>query len=299
MSFDIIMKTPGKELPPLEPGQFRYVLGRDGLSMERCTPMYTSSVKVDGPIPFLEEHPQHCQLHCGSIPSEMLQQMVGFFQAAYKMHGGEAALVLLYYPETGTFAWHCPQQKIHFYSWWGKLYVDDTVEYDNPLTLPEGAVHFGDAHSHTGPPTPSITDQNDEAHLDGLHLIVGYVGSQRPTWHLDFCMDGNRFSVPTDVIFEAIPEAPFPEPPEEWMKQIQLIYPESHTKSKSKSSSNSSWQGGTYQTSNYSSTGNSGSYYNKSNFSSTNDDDNEPHSGSETYAKEQPTEDSNNAEEDS
>lgn len=296
MSFDITIKTPGTELPPLKPGQFRYVLGRDGLSMERCTPMYTSSVKVDGPIPFLEEHPQHCQLHCGPIPSEMLQQMVGFFQAAHNMHGGEAALVLLYYPETGKFAWHCPEQKIHFFSWWGKLYADDSVEYENPLSLPDGAVHFGDAHSHTGPPTPSLTDQNDEAHLDGLHIIVGHVSSRRPTWHLDFCIDGNRFSVPTDLMFEAIPEAPFPEPPAAWMKQIQLIYPESYTKSKS----TTSWQGGMYYTSNDSNAGRSNSYYSQSNFGSAKDEDQaeEPLSRSDSYAnKKQASEDSHTEEE--
>lgn len=241
MSFEITMKAPGVELPPLQPGQFRYVLGRDGLSLERSTSMYTSSVKVDGPIPFLEDHPEHCQLHCGPIPSEMLSQMVGFFQAAYRMHGGEAALVLLYYPETGRFAWHCPKQTIQMYLWWNKLCPEDSVEYDNPLTLPEGAVHFGDAHSHIGPPTPSLVDENDEAHLDGLHMIVGYINSQRPSYHLDFCIDGHRFKVPTGAIFEAIPEAPFPEPPEEWMNQIEILYPKSFLKSKSNTYSTNSY----------------------------------------------------------
>ena len=241
MSFEIFMKTPGMELPPLAPGEFRYVLGRDGLSLERATAMYTSSVKVDGPIPFLDDNPQHCQLHCGPIPSEMLSRMVGFFQAAYQMHGGEAALVLLYYPETGRFAWHCPKQMIRMYLWWNKLHAEDSVEYDNPLTLPEGAVHFGDAHSHLGPPTPSLVDQKDEAHLDGLHIIAGYVNSQRPSYHLDFCIDGHRFKVPTDAIFEAIPEAPFPEPPAEWLNQIRILYPKSYLASKSNTYSTSSY----------------------------------------------------------
>jgi len=278
MPFNILMKTPGAELPPLEPGEFRYVLARDGVNLERATPMYTSSVRVDGPIPFLEEHPQSCQLHCGQIPAEMLSQMVGFFQAAHDLHGGEAALVLLYYPETGQFAWHCPEQKIQMYSWWGKLYAEDSVEYDNPLDLPEGAVHFGDAHSHTGPPTPSIVDHNDEAHLDGLHVIVGYVASKRPSWHVDFAIDGNRFSVPTGVIFEAIPEAPFPDPPEEWMKQIKVIYPKSYSKPSS-SSSSKNWQGSSYQTSYYSSS----SYSNtpsKGSWYRSNEDDDKPQSES-------------------
>ena len=225
MSFDITIKTPGTNLPDLKPGEFRYVLGRDGLCLERCTPMYTSTVKIDRPIPFLEEHPQQCQLHCGPIPSDLLQQMVGFFQTAYRMHGGEAALILLYYPATGRFAWHCPKQKIEMYSLWGRFHAEDSVEYDNPLDLPEDAVQFGDAHSHTGPPNPSLMDQNDEAHLDGLHIIVGYIKSPRPSWHIDFCIDGNRFAVPPEIILEAIPESPFPDPPEEWMEQIELVYP--------------------------------------------------------------------------
>jgi hypothetical protein len=257
MSFDISIKTLGTVLPELQPGQFRYVLGREGLFLERSTPMYSSSVKVDGPIPFLEEHRQQCQLHCGKIPVEMLRQMLGFFQAAYKLHEGEAALVLLYYPATETFAWHCPRQTIQMYSYWGKWYSEDSVEYENPLALPAGAVHFGDAHSHTHSPKPSLMDQNDETHLDGLHIIVGYINSSRPDWHLDFCIDGNRFAVPTDVILEAIPEAPFPEPPEEWMREIQMVYPKSSSKN-----SDSGWQGSTYSTSNYSSSYSSKSSYN-------------------------------------
>jgi hypothetical protein len=260
MAFDITLKTPGTRLPELKPGQFRYVLGRDGLHLERCTGMYTSSVKVDGPIPFLEPHPQQCQLHCGPIPVEMLRQMVGFFQAAYEMHHGEAALVLLYYPETGQFAWHCPKQTIEMYSCWGRYYPEDSVQYDNPLTLPEGAVHFGDAHSHIGPPSPSIVDHNDETHLDGLHIIVGYINSRIPKWHIDFCIDGHRFSVPPSVMLEAVPEAPFPDPPEEWMKEIHVVYPKSYYKS----SSNSDWQGSTYSTSSYNSGSSRSSSYDSS-----------------------------------
>jgi hypothetical protein len=179
----------------------------------------------------------------------MLRQMVGFFQAAYQMHHGEAALVLLYYPDTKQFAWHCPKQTIEMYSCWGQYYPEDSVEYDNPLTLPEGAVHFGDAHSHIGPPSPSIVDHNDETHLDGLHIIVGYINSRCPRWHIDFSIDGHRFSVPTGVILEAIPEAAFPEPPDDWMREIKVIYPASYYKN----SSNGNWQGSTYTTSQYSS----------------------------------------------
>jgi hypothetical protein len=261
MPFDITLKTPGLKLPELKPGEFRYVLGREGLYLERSTAMYASSVKVDGPIPFLEPHPQECQLHCGKIPSLILRQMVGFFQAAYQMHHGEAALVLLYYPETETFAWHCPKQTIEMYQCWGRYYPEDSVKYDNPLTLPEGAVHFGDAHSHIGPPSPSLMDHNDETHLDGLHIIVGYINSRCPRWHIDFSIDGHRFSVPTGVILEAIPEAPFPEPPEEWMKEIHVAYPASYYKQ----SSGNDWQGSTYTTSYSSNSSKSSSYDSPSN----------------------------------
>lgn len=103
-------------------------------------------------------------------------------------------------------------------------------------------------------------------HLDGLHLIVGYVNSQRPTWHLDFCIDGNRFTVPTDMIFEAIPEAPFPKPPKEWMDQIQIVYPKSYSQSKSQpKSQGTTYYGSSYYTDSYT----TGSTYD----SSLNDDD--------------------------
>ncbi len=282
MNFEILIKTLHTELPELKPGQFRYVLGRDGLHVERATPMYTSSVKVDGPVPFLAEHPQQCRLNCGPIPSNMLRQMVGFFQAAYHMHGGEAALVLLYFPATGKFAWHCPKQTIRMYSSWGKFRADDSVEYDNPLSLPAGAVQFGDAHSHIGPPIPSIMDQNDEAHLDGLHIIVGNISSRFPRWHIDFCIDGHRFSVPTDMILEAVPEAPFPEPPVGWTQQIQLVYPSWKTESYSASKPRTS----TWSSSSHSRFGSSKNQNGSGSRDSVEENDESPPSASEKPAAE-------------
>jgi hypothetical protein len=76
------------------------------------------------------------------------------------------------------------------------------------------------------------------------------------------------------MILEAIPEAPFPEPPEEWMQEIKVVYPASYYKS----SSNSDWRGSTYTTSSsYSSSSRSSSYDNSNGngrrFSKDEDDD--------------------------
>lgn len=238
MQPNVVVKLPGRDLPALEPGQMRYILAREGVYRERASELFSSCTLMSGKLEELDRHQQICSLHCRKIPTAMIRQMVGFFREAYSLHGGEAALVLLYNSDTDEFQWHCPEQTVKLFTIRGRWIADDSIQFENPLDLPDGFIQFGDAHSHEGPATPSYVDHNDEEHRDGLHLIVGYVGHRRPTYHADFVIDGQRFEFEPEQLLEDFPEPPYPAPPREWLKQIRV-----HKRS-SYSSGYSSWGSG-------------------------------------------------------
>jgi hypothetical protein len=97
----------------------------------------------------------------------------------------------------------------------------DTIAYSNPLTLPDGYVLFGDAHLHVGAAVPSQMDVRDDG--DGLHIIVGNILST-PGYHIDFVMDGRRFPIEPEAIFDDPRCEPFGWHPPSWPRQLYRRY---------------------------------------------------------------------------
>ena len=221
MSIEVLVKTAHEPLPEL-PAGMRYIVARDGTYLERRSGLFHSSVKVDPLIPMLDPHDEFCQLACPPLPRAMLRQMLGFFRAAYEKHGGEAALILLYHPEARRYRWWCPPQTVKMIWLWNRYEASDWVQFDAPLELPAGYVHLGDAHSHHGSATPSFVDRDDERYQDGLHLIVGNITGNSPTWHIDFCIDGQRFTVQPPLLIESLPPPPYLPAQARWLEQIKL-----------------------------------------------------------------------------
>jgi hypothetical protein len=221
MTIDYRIKHPGVTLAALQPGDVCYTLAEQGVFVERATESFHSCTRIEGPIPLLESHAERCELRTGKIPAAMVGEMLGFFQAAYRLYQGEAALVLLYSPRQRQFAWYCPPQSVEVYSYRGCLSADESVEFDNPLTLPPGFQRFGDAHSHVGHPLPSMMDRRDDG--DGLHIVVGHIAG-RPMFHIDFVVDGQRFNFTPEGLIEELPPPPHPQPPREWLDSIRLVH---------------------------------------------------------------------------
>jgi len=216
------VKYPGAELPEVEPGKMRFVVARDGNYLDRHTKICTTTTAIDGPLPGLDSHREKCVLHFGQIPLDMILHMLSFFVSAYQIYDGEAALVLLYNPDQRTFRWHCPPQTVEIYQYRGRWQAWDSVVFRNPLQLPDGFIRLGDAHSHVGAAEPSIVDRDDEAHSDGLHIVVGNLAGQ-PSYHIDFVVDGRRFRVPPEVILSGQPSPPYPPPPKPWLRCVRFV----------------------------------------------------------------------------
>lgn len=235
MSIPVHVKSPGVQLPVLKPGQVRYVVAREGTFLERRTAMYATSVRTSQPVVSLETHAERCTLYIPGIPRVMSRAMLAFFVEAYRLHQGEAALVLLYDPRRRRFRWHCPVQTVEVYRSFGRLRSYDSITYEMPLELPDGYVIFGDAHSHGDMlPLPSHVDHGDETHKDGLHVIVGGLGRNRePQYHIDFVMDGLRFAVAPDIVFDDATCHPFCRAPRSWTKRIRMVRPSNSSTSSS------------------------------------------------------------------
>ncbi|MBI3464784.1 MAG: hypothetical protein HY000_17270 [Planctomycetes bacterium] len=222
MAIPVYVKYPVTALPSLRPGEMRYVLAREGLYFERSTAMYVTTTRTDAPLLDLEQHQERCLLTCDPMPRSMIRVMLAFFRAAYAMHEGEAALILLYNPKARRFRWHCPDQTVDVRYSFGRWRADDMIHYENPLELPAGYIPFGDAHSHGNwMARPSGIDRQDETYKDGLHIIVGNI-CRRPEYHIDFVMDCRRFEVPPEIILEDVCCEPFGGPPPSWLKRIQM-----------------------------------------------------------------------------
>lgn len=100
--------------------------------------------------------------------------------------------------------------------WW----ASDLIVFQHPSTLPDGYLIFGDAHLHPGTPHPSSIDVDDDQ--DGLHIIVGNLPGE-PHYHIDFVMDGTRFGVREELIFEDPRCQPCRRAPRGWLDQIRLV----------------------------------------------------------------------------
>jgi len=238
MSMPIHVKFPGTILPELEPGAMRYVLARDGLLLERSSGLFSTTTPLEGPILELAEHRPRCTLHCGKVPTALVRAMLGFFQVAYRIHQGEAALILLHHPDTGRFRWHCPEQKVEVYRSYGRLSAYDAVNFEIPLEVPDGYVILGDAHSHGElSAIPSYVDEKDEKYKDGLHLIVGRVHKPgRTEYHVDFVMDGHRFTLNAEDVLETTLHEHVGKAPLSWLERVRMEqYSSWYSKSSAKS----------------------------------------------------------------
>ena len=219
MNLPILLKQGTTSLPRLRTNAARLVLARNGMFLERRGPMFLTSTRMRAADLELDDHTQYCLLSFGVLPGELHRDMLTFFLHAHRIHGGEAALILLFHPERRCFLWHCPPQTVDMHEHRDGWYADDIIEFENPLDLPDGYVQLGDAHLHPGSPHPSALDRHEDQ--DGLHIIVGNI-TRTPQYHIDFVMDGVRFPVPPAQFFAAPDSLPDTLAPDLWIEQIRI-----------------------------------------------------------------------------
>jgi proteasome lid subunit RPN8/RPN11 len=198
-----------------------YLLTGNGLFIRRRHAFFTSCVAArDWPSELLQQEP-HLELRCPKLPQAAMERIVGFFSRIERLHGSEAAAILLYDRRRESVSFEVPEQVATVTEGWnGERYATD-VRYEMPQLAPDIAV-FGSVHSHAdGPAYSSHVDCEDESHRTGLHIVVGRVEREPPEIHCEYVVDGVRFKVDAGAVIEGYQRRDT-DVPAEWIERVEV-----------------------------------------------------------------------------
>jgi hypothetical protein len=206
--FPIVEAGPSLETASLP----AFVVARDGLYLRKRSLLGLSQTKV-GRVAHLPEGREFVDYALPRVPADLMARAVGFFRAVYRLHKTEAAVLLSW--RDGSFDLAVPAQKV----------TGVSVKFDlSDADLPAGSRLVGTMHSHGGfSAYASSTDEDDEAELDGLHIVVGDFDRRRLGYSAAIVVDGIRFTLKTGQLIER--PRRLVEPPDDWLGKVKLAPP--------------------------------------------------------------------------
>ena len=184
-----------------------FVVARDGLYLRKRSLLGVSQTKV-GRIAHLPAGSEFVDYALPRVPADLMARVVGFFRAVYRLHQTEAAVLLVW--RDGVFDLVVPPQKVTAVS----------VSFDvRDGDVPPGWRVVGSMHSHGAYGAyASTTDEDDEAELDGLHVVVGDLERRSIGYAAAIVVDGVRFDLKASRLFER--PRRFVEPPADWLARV-------------------------------------------------------------------------------
>ena len=189
-----------------------FVVARDGLYLRKQSLLGLSQTKVER-VAHLPVGKPFLDYRLPKLPSELMGRVVGFFRAVYDRQQSEALVLLLW--QGDRFELLVPRQSATSVS------VRHKLDHSG---LPAGSRLVGTIHSHGAfSAFASATDEDDEADLDGLHVVVGDLLRRRPSFSAALVVDGYRFGVRQSQVLER-PRAIVP-PPDEWLARVKVAPP--------------------------------------------------------------------------
>jgi hypothetical protein len=206
--FPILEAGPGLEGAALP----AFVVARDGLYLRKRSLLGVSQTKV-GRIAHLPTGSEFVDYALPRVPADLMARVVGFFRATYRLHRTEAAVLLVWHE--GVFDLVVPRQSV----------TSVSVAFDvRDGDVPPGWRVVGSMHSHGAYGAyASTTDEDDEAELDGLHVVVGDLDRRRTGYAAAVVVDGVRFALKASSLFER--PRRFVEPPEDWLARVKVAPP--------------------------------------------------------------------------
>jgi len=186
-----------------------FVVARDGLYLRKQSLLGLSQTKVER-VAHLPAGKPFLDYRLPKLPAELMGQVVGFFRAVYDRQQTEALVLLLW--QDDRFEILVPSQSTTSVS------VRHKLDHSG---LPAGSRLVGTIHSHGAfSAFASATDEDDEADLDGLHVVVGDLLRRRPSLSAALVVDGYRFGVRQSQVLER-PRTIVP-PPDEWLARVKV-----------------------------------------------------------------------------
>lgn len=199
-----------------------YWLTRDGPYLCRNHPFFETDVPAPRPPRSLATHRPRCRLRYPRLPRRLLEDIVGFFDLVYQAHGSESLVLLFWDMERQDFVLVVPEQEATV--WESSLGTRSPLDvgYTIPLTLPPRHLLVGDVHCHGDLSAyASSTDRDDEEHRDGIHVVVGRIDREPPSFHAELAVDGHRFSLDFDQVFEGY-EQRSAGVPADWLERVKV-----------------------------------------------------------------------------
>jgi hypothetical protein len=203
-----------------EDGVF-YILGSNGLFLCRNQKFFTSCVPANNWPCALGKQESFLKISYPLLPRRLLELAVGFFDAIYNIYRAEATMLLLWDETRQKYKLLVPNQKsIVFENWKGRIFPL-SVQYEIPVNLKEYII--GDLHCHCEANAfSSMTDQNDETHRAGLHIVVGQIDKEPPEFHIECVVDRVRFEIMPENILEGYRKRR-KGVPLQWVEKVEII----------------------------------------------------------------------------
>lgn len=216
----VFVKTPDDPEWPEDEKVF-YTISGDGLHLCRNHEFFRSCVPAPSWPSELAEQKTFLQLRYPRISPRQIEQVVGFFDLAWKLHGGEAAVMLAFDRDKNESRVIVPEQVTEVIrSSKGDLYPSG-VRYELP-SLPAHLTVYCDVHSHCDLSAyASSVDTNDEAYRAGLHAVVGKLHQEPPQFHTEAVVDGVRFKVASATLFDGYRRRAY-DFPRWWLDKVEV-----------------------------------------------------------------------------
>lgn len=200
--------------------RFYYEVASNGVFQVKDTPLFRSVTRVTRDLPGLHPSHERLDMHFPPLPRDLLEDVIAFFDAVYRLWEGEAIAMLFYDPETRRYRADVPRQRISGYrDYRGRLRAYMHLDYES-APRPAGHLPFGTIHSHADLSAYSSgVDCDDERFGDGLHVVYGHFGSASLSRCAAFVANGRRFRLEPDHV---LPGCGVPDRPAraDWMERV-------------------------------------------------------------------------------
>lgn len=202
-----------------------YLITQDGLYLCRNHPFFRSSVKMKEGPKFLKPHSRLMELGYPTLPQVLVERVVGFFRLVAEKQNSESVAIWVWNKTSEQVELLIPDQiGVNSSTASGSPHgYPMDVKYEIPV-LPPHLMMIGDIHCHVDMSAySSYTDQDDEMHRPGIHIIVGHIDQKVPQFHCEAVVDGERFKVDDlDLVWEGFDKIDTASVPPEWMDKVKL-----------------------------------------------------------------------------